>query len=149
MGLVQKNPDKSPLYKFCLNCSRGLCPGFFRGLLSGRLCPGWFLSVPLLSEYICYNRKLSITLNFMFHMYDKNIYKCDVTCSLAPSPCHKLSHLLGPLGPSSVTYFMDGIQSKSFRSSLQNSSNLIKKTNHLLLQTTVIIYEVFVEETGE
>ena len=23
-----------------------------------------------------------------------------------PSPCHKLSHLLGP--PSSVTYFMDG-----------------------------------------
>src|SRR6218665_1694847 len=25
----------------------------------------------------------------------------------APSPCHKLSHLLGP-PPSSVTYFMDG-----------------------------------------
>ena len=25
---------------------------------------------------------------------------------LDPSPCHKLSHLLGP--PSSVTYFMDG-----------------------------------------
>jgi len=23
-------------------------------------------------------------------------YKCDVTCSLPPPPCHKLSHLLGP-----------------------------------------------------
>src|SRR6218665_219469 len=31
-----KNPDKSPLYKFCLNCSRGFCPrGFVRGVLSG------------------------------------------------------------------------------------------------------------------
>ena len=27
---------------------------------------------------------------------------------LTPSPCHKLSHLLGPLPTSSVTYFMDG-----------------------------------------
>src|SRR6218665_3600557 len=28
----------------------------------------------------------------------KKMYKCDVTCSLPPtSPCHKLSHLLGPL----------------------------------------------------
>jgi len=25
-----------------------------------------------------------------------------------PSPCHKLSHLLGPPPPSSATYFMDG-----------------------------------------
>ena len=25
-----------------------------------------------------------------------------------PSPCHKLSHLLGPPPSSSVTYFMDG-----------------------------------------
>src|SRR6218665_2024362 len=35
-------------------------------------------------------------------------YKWDVTCSLPPSPCHKLSHLLGPPPPSSVTYLMDG-----------------------------------------
>src|SRR6218665_2933531 len=40
-----KSPDKSPLCKFSLNCSRrflsgGFCP------LSGRFCPGWFLSVP-------------------------------------------------------------------------------------------------------
>ena len=27
---------------------------------------------------------------------------------LTPSPCHKLSHLLGPPPPSSVTHFMDG-----------------------------------------
>src|SRR6218665_1232284 len=42
------------------------------GLLSGRFCLGWFLSVPVLSEYFCYIRKLNITLNFMFRMYDKN-----------------------------------------------------------------------------
>src|SRR6218665_349447 len=66
-----KNPDKSPLYKISLNCSRkllsgGFCPRVF--CLEG-FVPGWILSVPLLSEYICYNRKLKITLNFMFHMY--------------------------------------------------------------------------------
>src|SRR6218665_420546 len=37
-----KNPDKSHLYKFSLNCSRGFLSG---GLLSGRFCPGWFLSI--------------------------------------------------------------------------------------------------------
>ena len=39
----------------------------------------------------------------------KFFYKCVVTCSLPPLPCHKLSHLLGPSPPSSVTYFMDGL----------------------------------------
>src|SRR6218665_76724 len=57
-----KNQDKSPMYKFSLNCSRGFCPG---GFVRGGFCP--FL---LMSEYICYNRKVNITLNFMFHMYD-------------------------------------------------------------------------------
>src|SRR6218665_2726723 len=33
-----KIPDKSPLYKFYLNCSQRF--------LSGGFCPGWFLSVP-------------------------------------------------------------------------------------------------------
>src|SRR6218665_3459904 len=33
-----KIPDKSPLYKFYLNCSRRF--------LSGGFSPGWFLSVP-------------------------------------------------------------------------------------------------------
>src|SRR6218665_2848719 len=77
-GLVQKTQTKAPLYKFCLNCSRGFCQrSFVRGLLSGRLCPGWFLSLPVLSEYLCYIRKLNITLNFMFRMYDKLFYNCD------------------------------------------------------------------------
>src|SRR6218665_4012751 len=67
-----KNLDKIPLYKFSLNCSRGflsgVCQGVFclEGFVRGGFCP-----FPLLSEYICYNRKLNITLNFMFHMYDK------------------------------------------------------------------------------
>src|SRR6218665_3877823 len=96
--------DKSPLYKFYLNCSRR----FF----SGGFCPGWFLFCPfhLLSQYICYNRKLDITLNFMFRIYDKNLYKRDITCSLHPLP---LSQTVTPSrtpSPSSVTYFMDGPQ---------------------------------------
>src|SRR6218665_1478223 len=62
-----KNPDKSPLYKFSLNCSRGFC---LEGFVRGRFCP-----FPLLSECICYNKKLNITLNFMFHMYDKKFCK--------------------------------------------------------------------------
>src|SRR6218665_1832497 len=57
-----KIPDKSPMYKFSLNCSRGFCPG---GFVRGGFCP-----FPLLSEYMCYNRKVNITLNFMFRMYD-------------------------------------------------------------------------------
>src|SRR6218665_3823989 len=82
-----KNPDKSLSYKFSLNCSRGILSGGFcqgvcclEGFVRGGFCP-----FPLLSKCICYNRKLNITLNFMFHMYDKKIYKCDVTCSLPPS----------------------------------------------------------------
>src|SRR6218665_2628590 len=50
----------------------GSCLGALSGgSLSGGLCSGWFLSVPLLSEYIRYNRKLNITFNFRFHMYEK------------------------------------------------------------------------------
>src|SRR6218665_3104689 len=104
-----KNPDKSPLVQipsqlFARVFVRGVLS---EGLLSGRFCPRWFLFVPVLSEYICYNRKLNITLNFMFRMYDKTFYKCNVTWPLPPSPvtnCHTFSDPY----PSSVTYFMDG-----------------------------------------
>src|SRR6218665_716426 len=68
-----KIPDKCPLHKFYLNCSRRF--------LSGDFVRVGFCPFPLVSQYICYNRKLNITLNFMFHMYDKNLYKRDVTCS--------------------------------------------------------------------
>ena len=64
-----------------------------------------FLSVPLLSEYIRYNRKLNITFNFRF-ICMKKIEKCDVTCSWTPPPvtnCHTFSDP----SPSSVTYFVD------------------------------------------
>src|SRR6218665_3009806 len=99
-GLVQKTRTKAPLYKFCHNCSWGFFSGGLSGgVFSGRFCQGWFLSVPVLSEYICYNRKLNITLNFMFCMYDKKFISV-TSHALYPSPlCHKLSHLLGPLPP--------------------------------------------------
>src|SRR6218665_359346 len=62
VGLVQKPGQKPPIQilsqlfmgLFCLR-------GFVRGSFVWKVCPGWFLSVPLLSEYICYNRKLNIT----------------------------------------------------------------------------------------
>ena len=83
----------------CLS-SQGFCPvGFVRGFLSGRFCPGWFLCVPLLSEFIHYNRKLNITFNFRFHMFEFFL-KCDATCSWTTPLCHKLSHLLGRPLPS-------------------------------------------------
>ena len=95
-----KIPDKSPLYKFYLNCSRRfLSEGFVRV----GFCPFPFCH----AQYICYNRKLNITLNFMFHMYDNNLYKRDVTCSWHLP----LSQTVTPSrtsSPSSVTYFMDG-----------------------------------------
>ena len=118
VGLVQKSRTKIP-------CTNSI------SIVRGSFCPVGFVWVgfcpfPLLSQYICYNRKLNITLNFMFYMYAKNLYKRDVTWqNFIPSRhttvsssltiihcwptslCHRLSHLLGPL-PSSVTYFMDG-----------------------------------------
>src|SRR6218665_3703095 len=68
VGIVQKSRTKVP-------CTNSI------SIVRGGFCPDWFLSVPLLSQYICYNRKLNITLNFMFHIYDKNLYKRDITCS--------------------------------------------------------------------
>src|SRR6218665_2517405 len=73
VGLVQKSQTKVP-------CTNSI------SIVRGSFCSGGFVRVgfypfPLLSQYICYNRKLNITLNFMFHMYDKNLYKRDVTCS--------------------------------------------------------------------
>src|SRR6218665_2294929 len=92
-GLVQKTRTKAPLYKLCLNCSRGFCPGGLSGsLLSGRFCLGWFLSVPVLSEYICYNRKLNLTLNFVFRMYNEK-FTSVTSHALYPIP---LSQIVTP-----------------------------------------------------
>src|SRR6218665_3532625 len=94
-----KNPDNSPMYKFSLNCSWGFCQGVFclEGFVRGGFC-----SFPLLPEYICYNRKLNISLNFMFHMYDKEFVSVTshaLDPSPGPPPYHKLSpsQTLSPL----------------------------------------------------
>ena len=67
------------------------------------------MSVSLLLEYICYNIKLNITLNFRFHMYDK---KCISVTSqavrLSTPPPVTNCHTFSDPSPSSVTYFMDG-----------------------------------------
>jgi len=71
---------------------RGLCPGVFglEGFVRGSFCP-----FPLLSEYICYNRKLNFTFNLRFHMYDKKINSAT-------------SHALDPLLPVTNCHtFMD------------------------------------------
>src|SRR6218665_207551 len=97
---------------------KGVCLSS-RRFLTGGFCPGWLLAVPLLSEYIHYNRKLNITFNFRFHTYEK-FFNSVTSHALGPSLCHKLSHLLGPPSfPSSVTYFMDGPYRKIFRICLQ------------------------------
>ena len=91
-----KNPDKSPLVQIMSQLFAGV---FVRGvfsesLLSERFCPGWVLSVPDLSEYICYNRKLNITLNFMFRMYDKKCISMMSHALYPPPPvtnCHTFS----------------------------------------------------------
>src|SRR6218665_3878304 len=79
VGLVQKSRTKAP-------CTNSL------SIVRGAFCPGGFCPFPLLSEYSCYNRKVNITLNFMFHMYDK---KCISVTSHAPPPpvtnCHTFS----------------------------------------------------------
>src|SRR6218665_608509 len=94
-----KNPDKRPCTNSLSIVCGVFCPGCF---VRGGFCP-----FPLLSEYICYNRKLNITLNFMFHIYDK---KCISGTSLALDPFHlsQTVTLSRTPSPSSVTYFMDG-----------------------------------------
>src|SRR6218665_3723272 len=65
--------------------------GFVRGFCLEGLVRGGFCPYPLLLEYLRYNRKLNITFNFTFDMFDKKFKKCDVTCSWTPPPftnCH-------------------------------------------------------------
>src|SRR6218665_2073537 len=73
-----KTRTKTPCTNSLSIVRGGFCNGvfFLEAFVRGDFCP--YL---LLSEYICYNRKLEITLNFMFHTYDKICYKRDVTCS--------------------------------------------------------------------
>jgi len=87
--------------------------GFVLGVLSGVFClegfvRGDFCRSPFCNNiYICYNRKLNITFNFRFHMYEFFL-KCDVTCSWTLPLSHTVTPSRTP-SPSSVTYFMDGL----------------------------------------
>src|SRR6218665_1948554 len=76
-----KNQDKSPCTNSLSIIRGGLCPGLLsRGLLSGRFCPGWFLSIP--SSVRIHLLQQKVKNHFKFHVsYDKKIYKRDVTCS--------------------------------------------------------------------
>src|SRR6218665_2740643 len=86
--LVQKPGQKTPVQILSQLLNRvGFCPGVFslEGFVRGGFC-----LLPLLSECIWYKRKLNITLNFLFHRYDK--FFISVTShSLDP---HPPSHLL-------------------------------------------------------
>src|SRR6218665_1510 len=66
-----KTLRKAPCTNSLSIVREGFCPGVYQGVfcLEG-FVRGGFCPFPFLSEYICYNRKLNITLNFMFHMYD-------------------------------------------------------------------------------
>src|SRR6218665_2462581 len=92
VGLVQITRTKAP----CTNSLSIVHGTFVRGVLSEVFCMegfvrGGFCPFPLLPEYICYNRKLNITLNFIFHVYDKKIISA-TSHALAPvTNCHTFS----------------------------------------------------------
>src|SRR6218665_2076825 len=63
--------------------------GVLFGGLSGVFClkgfvRGGFCLSPLLSENICYNRKLNITFNFRFHMFE--FFQSVTSHALGPPP---------------------------------------------------------------
>ena len=63
VGLVQKVRIKAPCTKSLSIVREGFCPGAFVGVFClGDFVLGGFCPYPLLSEYICYSRKLKITL---------------------------------------------------------------------------------------
>src|SRR6218665_1541910 len=72
-------------------CS-GVCLGFFVWKVSSGVV--FVLSVPFLSEYIHYNRKLNITFKFRFHMYEyfKSVTSHAIGPPLPPvTICHTFS----------------------------------------------------------
>src|SRR6218665_3120684 len=92
-----RNPDKILSQLFMGVFCPGVCQVVFcclEGFVWSGFCP-----FPLLPECMLQQK---FKHHFEFHisyMYDKKIYKCDVTCPLPPPLCHKLSHLLGPPPP--------------------------------------------------
>src|SRR6218665_1050757 len=93
VGLVQKSRTKVPCTNSISIVRGGFCPGSF---VRVGFCP-----FPLLSQYICYNRKLNITLNFMFHICMIKMCISVTSHALDPPPpvtnCHTFSDPLPPL----------------------------------------------------
>jgi len=83
----------------------GCCPGFFSGSFVWKVLSGVVLSVPFLSECIRYNRKLNITFNFRFHMYE---IKKKVWHHMLLEPSVTNCHTFSDPSPLRVSYFMDG-----------------------------------------
>src|SRR6218665_1982221 len=86
-GHSTKNLEQKPIVQilsqlFARIFVRGVCQGVFclEGFVRGDFCP-----FPLLSEYICYNRKLNITLNFLCHM-SGNFFISVTSHALEPPP---------------------------------------------------------------
>src|SRR6218665_1840689 len=81
------------LHRVCVSSREflfGVCLGYFclEGFVRGGACPS-----PFCQNTFHYNRKLIITFNFRFHMYEIFL-KCAVTCSWTPPPvtnCHTFS----------------------------------------------------------
>src|SRR6218665_3876961 len=88
----------------CLSSQRFLTGGFVRGFCLEGFVRDGFCPSPFLLEYIHYKRKLNITFNFRFHMYENNFLKCDITYSWAPSPPVTNCHTFSDPSPSIVTY---------------------------------------------
>ena len=78
-----------------------------RGVLVWGICSGGFWTFPLLPEYIRCSRKLNITFNYRFHMYEK-IWKVWRHMLLDPLPLSQTVTFSRTPPPSSATYFMDG-----------------------------------------
>ena len=97
-----KSPDKSPLYKFSLNCSRGFLSW---GLLSGRFCPGWVLSIPPSVRIHPLQQKASLSI-LGFNCMKKCMKKSVMSHALGPPfPLSQtVTHSRTP-SPSSVMYF--------------------------------------------
>src|SRR6218665_3305577 len=90
----------------CVSSQVFLSEGFVWGFFVWKVLSGVDFVRPLLSEHIRYNRKLNITFNFWFHMYE--FFLNVMSHALGPPP---LSQTVTPSrtpSPSSVMYFMDG-----------------------------------------
>jgi len=97
---TSRTPQLLVVHAYIHMSLQGVCLSsreFLSGVFVWKVLSGVVLSVPLLSEYIRYNRKLNITFKFRFHTYE-NSFKSVTSYALGPhtpvTNCHTFSHLL-------------------------------------------------------